>query len=151
MGLCSKLMMIAGLLLIYLGALNTILSMVTGTCTGGSADQLFGGLLSLLLYAVGWGLIYFSKLRLIWLTVLLPIIPVAWWQLEFVVRLGYGFIFANLGACTILGHGDRTDGPPEGWFDGREMIFIVIWVAANLAFLLGGLTTFFKARMSPQS
>jgi hypothetical protein len=139
-------MAITGFVLIYLGALSTTLALFTGTCTGGAADQLFGGLYSLALYLFGWAFLYFSKLRALWLAILLPVAPIAWWQLDFAIRLGYGFFFANLGACTVLGHGDWTDGTPEGWFDGRESTFFLVWSAVNLAFLLGAVAAFSKAR-----
>ncbi|NGO54774.1 hypothetical protein [Allomesorhizobium camelthorni] len=139
-------MTIVGVVLLYLGVLNAALSLGSGTCTGGSADELVGGLYSLALYLLGWLLIYFSNRKTISFLVFVPLIPVAWWQLHFVMTLGYGFFLANLGACTVLGHGDFTNGAAEGWFDGRETFFFFIWLAANLAFLLGAVASYFMPR-----
>jgi signal transduction histidine kinase len=119
------------LALFYLAAGNSVLALTVGTCTQGDAGRLWGGLLSLLLYAIGAPFLRHTSKPGLALALLIPIAPVLIWQAMFAVNLTVGFWFLGRSAC------DALDGMTGQSADGSEPIFTAIWLAVAATSLAG--------------
>lgn len=114
----------------YLGALNTVLARVAGTCTQGDADRLLGVMVSAVLYLFALGAMKMSgsERRIIWF--ILPVIPVLLWQAVFALRLSYEVLWLDASACTVL------EGVPYP-MSGHEPFVAVAWPAMAIIVLIG--------------
>lgn len=112
----------AALVLYYLATANAVLALTVGTCTQGEAGRLWGGMLSLLLYALGALLLRQTSKPAIALALLIPLSPILIWQANFAIKLTIGFWFLNRSAC------DALDGTFGQLMDGGEPIYTAIWL-----------------------
>jgi hypothetical protein len=124
--------------LLYLAALNTALALASGTCTGGNADSLFGGIYSLLLNSFGLTLLYFGKPKLSFFAIVIPLLPIFWWQLSFTFRLTSGYLVYGMSACEA-----KTG--LEYNLDGHEVFFVWLWVIVDIALFLGLTLAFWRS------
>jgi hypothetical protein len=115
-----------GGLLLLLGALNAYLAWTFTTCTQGAADSLYGWIITLPLYVLGWAVIPkrgSSPLAIV--AVASPAIlvtgVVAAWTLA---------LMMGASACKLI-----TGLPFEA--DGREGTFAIAWGGTCLAFWAG--------------
>jgi hypothetical protein len=128
-----------GVGLIYLGSVNAVFATGAGTCTGGSADELTGGIITLFFYLVALALFSLREVRRNTLMYLLPLSPLLLYQTYFSVHLAYGYFVQGVSACAIL----QNDGEYE--FDGREIFFANLWLLVSLV-LLSALVVAFSRR-----
>jgi hypothetical protein len=122
---------IAGVVLIYLGAANGIFAIHLETCTMGAADSLSGGVITLVLYAVGALLLVLSRPPRFAYLALLPAVLLIWPQVSFSVELARGVWLEGLAACAVV------QGVEKFEFDGREAFFASLWLAVSGSILIG--------------
>jgi len=115
-----------GVLLYYLAAGNLALSLTAGTCTQGDADRLWGGLLSLLLFAAALVFILRATHPIPAAMALLPLLPLLGWATLFTVRFLAGYWWWNATACDVL------EGTHGHFADGREHIFALLWAVLTI-------------------
>jgi len=112
----------AGVVLYYLAPGNLALSLIVGTCTQGDAGRLWGGLLSLLLFAAALVFVWCSTHPILVAIALLPLLPLLSWVTLFTVRSLVGYWWRNATACDVL----ETTG---GYFaDGNEASLTLLWL-----------------------
>lgn len=128
-----------GFAFLYLAALNGILPFNLGTCTQGSADGLLGGIISLALYLLGALCLVIARPVRWTYVAIVPPLPLFAWQLQFTVRLTYGYLFQAQSACQVM-----HDLPYE--FDGREPFFIGLWWAMCLVAMVGVAIAAYRGR-----
>lgn len=122
-----------GIILLTLGALNAAVALTVGTCTQGSADSLYGGVITLILYVAGAGsLIGWPPSRWTFLSIL-PAAAIALWHSVFAIRFAWGYFANNMSACYAMKGGFTSDEAGE-WMDGGEPMLIVLWVAVSVVF-----------------
>jgi hypothetical protein len=114
-----------GALLLYLGALNAFLAWNVETCTGGAADSLDGGLITLPLYVLGWATLPKRQSKVILAVAAIPGLVMAF------ATVWTAGLFTGISACKLI-----TDLPFE--MDGREMWFATLWGIVCVVFW-GGL------------
>ncbi|HEY8358422.1 MAG TPA: hypothetical protein VIL30_13275 [Ramlibacter sp.] len=122
--------------LVFIGAINTVLAWMGGTCAQGGADALLGGIFSLGAYVIGFTALHFSRPRNYWILNLL--VPFAIAQTLFALRLAYGHFIEQVSACYVLTGIDEMD--------GREAAFSFLWLALAAVFLLGMALCFMQLR-----
>ena len=115
-----------GVLLYYLAAGNLALSLTAGTCTQGDADRLWGGLLSLLLFAAALVFILRATHPIPAAMALLPLLPLLGWATLFTVRFLAGYWWWNATACDVL------EGTHGHFADGREHILTLLWAVLTI-------------------
>jgi len=128
---------ITSVLAFYLGALNTLLARVAGTCTQGEADRLWGVVISIPFYLVAvLGLFQTKYLRAATIACS-PVFLFTLWQAAFAVRLLFDILVYDASACEVL------EGMPYP-NSGAEIAFAVLWplvgfgtlVALTLVYIL---------------
>lgn len=123
-------------LLLSLGALNAILCIKIETCTGGVADSLIGGVFTLILYAAGIAaLVLLRPPRSAYLA-LLPATVIAIWHSVFAVRFFGGYWLHDVSACYAIVGGFAPENAGQ-WMDGREPLFICLWLVLSALFWAG--------------
>jgi hypothetical protein len=128
------------LIIYYLAAGNLALSLTAGTCTQGDAGRLWGGLLSLLLFAAAFISIRRAKHPVPVAIALLPVLPLLGWATLFTVRFLVGFWWWNATACDAL---EATHGYPA---DGREHMLTLLWAALTIVAWSGILAVSLRLR-----
>jgi len=120
-----------GLILFYLGAFNGVFAENGGTCTQGGADHLLGIVISIVLYVPAFALLAKGRSsRDTFVVMALGLLAIAW-QIWFAIRLAAGVFLWKLSACAVI-EGDA------GWeFDGREVLFAILWLAMSLEVIVG--------------
>lgn len=141
--------MIAVLLLTF-GALNAAVALSAGTCTQGSADGLYGGFLTLLLYLGGIAAILVRPPRAAALAALVPAAAIALWHSLFAVRFAWNYWNHDMSAChALLGRF-----PPEEageWMDGGEPLLTILWLLLGLLFWAAFLLVLRNGRSGPSA
>lgn len=124
-------------LLLTLGALSAVIGIGGATCTGGVADSLAaGGIVTSILYAAGFAaLVLMQPPRASYLA-LLPATIVAIWHTAFAIRFAWGFWLHDMSACYAM-VGGFTPANAGQWMDGREPIFICLWLLLSLMYWIG--------------
>ena len=116
----------------YLGAGNTILARVAGTCTQGDADRLYGVVLSIALYGIALLGLWLSRSARPIVLFSLPVLPILIWQLWFSFRLSFEILAQGRSACSVL------EGAVPPYPDsGSELFFAMSWPLMSLGALLG--------------
>ena len=119
-----------GALLLLLGSGNAVLAMTVETCTGGEADSLNGGIVTLALYALGFGALARGRSKgAIGVAAALPALA-AIWHSVFAGRFLFGYLSTGMTSCQAM------LGLPYG-ADGREIFHLGLWLATSLIFWLG--------------
>ena len=126
-----------GIVLITLGALNAFLALNLGTCTQGSADELYGGgWLTLFLYIVGAALFVAKPPRRWFHLAIIPSVAIAVWHSIFAVHFALGYWMEGMSACYALKGGFTSQDAGE-WMDGREPLLTVLWLLVSSVFWVG--------------
>ena len=114
-----------GIALLYFGALNAFLSRYAGTCTQNAADHLAGLWLVLISYLLALAFLWRIRQEGGSLLLMAPLVPILLWHATEGVRFAWGVIVEGQSACSLL------VSPPFG-MDGRETLFVVLWLLAGL-------------------
>lgn len=122
---------------LWLGALNAFLSWTGETCTGGAADSLYGWIITLPLYVLGWAVMPKRGGNPVTIVSIaaLPAVVMAF------VAIWTASLFFGESACNLI-----TGLPFE--MDGRESAFAVAWSASSLAFWIGLAFALYRASSS---
>jgi hypothetical protein len=115
-----------GVILYYLAGGNLWLALHAGTCTQGDASRLWGGLYSLLLFAVALIFVWRATHPILVGIALLPLLPLLGWATLFTVRFLVGYWWWNATACDVL------QGPDGYYADGREPYFTLLWAVLTM-------------------
>ena len=124
--------MLAVLLLTF-GAINAALALSVETCTQGSADSLYGGFLTLLLYLAGIAAIAVRPPRPAAIAAIVPAAAIALWHSLFAGRFAWNYWVHDMSACHAL----LGEFPPEEageWMDGGEPMLTALWLLLGLLF-----------------
>jgi len=123
-----------GGVLLWLGALNAVASWTMTTCTQGAADSLYGWIITLPFFVLGWAII--PKQGVNPATILgvaaFPAIMAAF------VTIWTGLLVAGGSACALI-----TGLPFEK--DGRETAFAIAWSATSVVFWIGMAFALYRA------
>ncbi len=132
----------AGGLLIIAGAANAVLALTVDTCTQGSADSLYGYIITLPLYLLGFGLTA-AKPQAGHLALPVLLSPLAIWHTAFAARFAYGHVRAGIGQCDAFEgrFAEAYTGPTGG-----ELELIGGWLAVSLIFWGGTLAMWLRSR-----
>ena len=140
----TTLVAVLGLALVYLGAFNTVLALNVETCTNDAADSLLGGIYSIALYSMGFGILYLVRPHKLAFLALIPVAIVAWEQFCFTGRLATGYLLKGMSACEAMFGGQYG-------LDGREASFAIMWIALNIVFGIGIAASFYRVARHPES
>ncbi len=116
------------ILTFYLGALNTILARVAGTCTQGDASRLWGVIFSTLFYLLASYALFRTRLFRTSVIACLPVLPKNDWQAWFSIRLLIEVLVFQSAARSVL------EGMPFPE-DGNETAFATLWPTMSLGVL----------------
>jgi hypothetical protein len=121
-----------GVLCFYAAVANAVFASAAETCTQDSADSLYGGFLSAILYLASLTIFLTRPLpRAGWIA-LVPALLALGNQVYFSLRLFIGYYAFAASACDVI------TGDPSHGFDGREPFFATWWFGMS-AFVGGGL------------
>jgi hypothetical protein len=121
-----------GVALLTLGAVNGYFATVAETCTMGVADSLFAGFLNLPLYLAGFGLIIAWPLRRwAWLA-MLPALPGFAYHFYWTALFAWHYLVQHGAVCDLV-----TGQMGEWDFDGREPIYLALWIVLSLIIITG--------------
>ncbi len=120
---------IVSVLTFYLGALNTLLARVAGTCTQGEADRLWGMVISIPFYTVAVLGLFKTKYLKTTTIACGPVFLFALWQAAFAVRLALDILLYDASACEVL------EGMPYSK-SGDEIVFAVLWPLVTFGTLI---------------
>jgi hypothetical protein len=124
--------LVVGTLLLMTGAATGMLAWSVETCTGDSADSLWIGAIALIINIIAWALLgrrVPSKLVLI--VAVLPALAALSYTAS-TIQLAAGYFGEGLSACDVMKSGE------EFGSDGREPLFIILWLLVCTSFW-GGL------------
>jgi hypothetical protein len=124
--------MLAVLLLTF-GAINGAVALSVETCTQGSADSLYGGFLTLLLYLAGNAAVLVRPPPLIALAALVPAAAMALWHSLFALRFAWNYWFQDMSACHAM-LGEFLPEQAGEWMDGGEPMLTVLWLMLGVLF-----------------
>lgn len=115
----------------YAGSFNAVFARSVGTCTQGSADELFiGPYYSIVLYAIALIAMKLSRQERSVLIGIAPVILVVLWQMLFALQMSYQLLWVGISACEL-----KISLPYR--LDGRETAIAISWLAMALTVLLG--------------
>ncbi len=133
---------VAGVILLTAGAAQSSLALNLENCTQNAADSLIFGYVSLFLYLLGATALWISPLpRLVYLW-LAPAAFLAVGHTVFAVEFAIGYLTNSLSACSAIHGADMPYG-----LDGRELHFIILWLALSAVFWIGP-ASIFKTRVA---
>jgi hypothetical protein len=138
-------MAIVAIVLISLGALNSVLAVNAGTCTQGDAGNLFGGLITLVLYMAGGLIMAFKPLQWRQISAFLPAAAIALWHSVFALRFAWGYFVDKISACDAM-LGDFLPQSMVYEKDGREVALAILWLGLSAIFWLVMLLAWLQAR-----
>jgi hypothetical protein len=124
--------LVIGTLLLLIGAATGMLAWSIITCAGDSVDSLWTGAIALVANLIAWALLG-SRMpsKLVLVVAALPALAALSYTAS-TIQLAVGYFGEGLSACDVL-----KDGAEFG-HDGREPIFITLWLLVCLSFW-GGL------------
>lgn len=120
---------IVSVLTFYLGALNTLLARVAGTCTQGEADRLWGVMISIPFYIVAVLGLFKTKYLKTTTIACSPVFLFALWQAAFAFRLALDILLYDASACEVL------EGIPYPK-SGDEIVFAILWPLVTFGTLI---------------
>jgi hypothetical protein len=124
--------LVIGTLLLMIGTANGMLAWSVETCTGASADSLWRGIITLLANVVAWALLARRMpSRPVLFVAALPALAALSYSIS-TIQLAVGYFAHGLSACSVLKAGQEFP------TDGREPLFIILWLLVCLSFW-GGL------------
>lgn len=139
-----------GIILLTFGALNAVLALSVGTCTQGSADGLYGGFLTVILY-VGGLLALTARPPSRWANLcLIPAAGIAIWHSFFAAHFMWGYWAHGMSACYAIKGGFTPDEAGE-WMDGGEPLLTLLWATASVTFWAATATGFRLSAQAPTS
>ncbi|MHA7970806.1 hypothetical protein [Rhizobium sp. CAU 1783] len=112
---------VIAVLTMYSAALNTLLAGLSGTCTGGAAHELWGVVLSIVLYLISLVSLFLSRNFRLAFLLCGPALPVLLWQTFFAVKLSFSIFAFGATACDV------RMGPPSWPASGDELSFAILW------------------------
>ena len=123
--------LVIGTILVLVGAATGVLAWTVETCTGGSADSLWTGAVTLLANLLGWLLLGRRvPSKLVLFVAVLPAIAALSYSLS-TAQLTIGYLSEGQSACALITK-DETFSP-----DGREPLFIILWLLVCASFWAG--------------
>ena len=123
--------LVVGTILLFIGAATGAMAWALETCSGGNADSLWTGGVTLIANVFAWMLLG-SRVpsKLVLFVAVLPAIAALSYSYS-TAQLTIGFLTDGQGACEYI-MGDEEMGR-----DGRELWFIMLWLLASLSFWAG--------------
>jgi hypothetical protein len=124
--------LVFGTLLLMLGAATGLLAWSVETCSGASAGSLWTGAITLLANLVAWAFLArrMPSKPVLFVSVL-PALAALSYSVS-TIQLVIGHVVHGLSACSVIKAGQNF--PP----DGREPLFIILWLLVCVSFW-GGL------------
>jgi hypothetical protein len=126
----SVLWTIAGTILLFAGALNATLALTAETCTGGAADSLSGGIITIVFYTAGFFVLARTRSRPTVIAVAVLPMLAAIGHSVFALHFLAGYVNSGMTSCQAM------TGDPYG-ADGREAFHIALWCATGVVFWAG--------------
>jgi len=126
-------MAIVAIVLLSLGGLNAVFAIEAGTCTQGDAGNLYGGLITVVLYMAGGLILAFNPIQWRQAIALLPAAAIALWHSVFALRFALGYLADKISACDAL-VGDFTAQSRGYEMDGSEAALAVLWLGLSSIF-----------------
>lgn len=124
--------LVVGTLVLFIGAATGLLAWAVETCAGNAADSLWMGAFALAANAIAWMLLGRRvPSKTVLFVAVLPALAALSYSLS-TFRLAKGYVFEGLSACAAIRPG------LEFGFDGREPLFVGLWLLVVLSFW-GGL------------
>lgn len=130
-----------GVALYYLASGNILLALAAGTCTQGDAGRLWGGLISLILYALGCLFLQQTSQARVALIFLSMTAPVLIWEAVFSGHFLLAFWWQGRSACDVL------EGTFNQSLDGDEAPLTILWAFLTAMASYGPIILFRLARM----
>jgi hypothetical protein len=134
---------VAGVIFFTVGAVNSWMAMNIETCTQGSADSLIGGYITLIFYIAGAISLWGAPLPKMTYISLVPAALLAISHSLFAIKFAWGFLNYDMSACFAMNGGFELSEAGE-WMDGREIQFILLWLALSAIFWIGLASIFSK-------
>ena len=123
--------LVIGTILLFIGAAVGFFAWAVETCTGGSADSLWTGLIALACNSIAWLLLGRRvPSKLVLFVAVLPALAAMSYTWS-TVQLTLGFVANGQGACALI------TGDEGSSMDGRELLFIVLWWLVSASFWVG--------------
>ena len=123
--------LVIGALLLMIGAATGVLAWSIETCTGDSADSLWTGTLTLAANLAAWALLGRRvPSKLVLFVAALPVLAALSYSIS-TIQLAAGHLGNGLSACAVIKPGQEF-GP-----DGREPLFIILWLLVCASFWIG--------------
>ena len=124
--------LVIGTLILFIGAATGLLAWAVETCAGNSAGSLWMGAIALGANVLAWTLLGRRvPSKPVLFVAVLPALAALSYSLS-TLRLAKGYLFEGLSACAAMKPGQ------EFGFDGREPLFVALWLLVVLSFW-GGL------------
>ena len=123
--------LVVGTILLFIGAATGAMAWALETCTGGAADSLWTGGITLAVNIIAWMLLG-SRVpsKLVLFVAVLPAIAALSYSYS-TAQMTLGFLTEGQSACEYL------TGDGEVGRDGNELWFIILWLLASLSFWVG--------------
>lgn len=123
--------LVIGTILLLIGAATGALAWALETCTNANADSLWTGAVALAANLAAWALLGRRvPSKLVLFVAVLPAIAAVSYTVS-TVQLTVGFVTEGRGACALI-TADESYG-----LDGRERLFILLWLLVSASFWAG--------------
>ena len=123
--------LVIGTLILFIGAASGLLAWSVETCARDSAGSLWMGAIALAANAAAWMLLGRRvPSKPVLFVAALPALAALSYSLS-TFRLAKGYVFEGLSACAAMKPGQ------EFGFDGREPLFVALWLMVTLSFWAG--------------
>lgn len=123
--------LVIGTLVLFIGAASGLLAWSVETCAGDSAESLWMGAIALAANAAAWTLLARRvPSKPVLFVAALPALAALSYSLS-TFRLAKGYVFEGLSACAAMKPGQ------DFGFDGREPLFVALWLLVVLSFWAG--------------
>jgi hypothetical protein len=118
----------AGTLFLLIAAATGVMAWTIETCTGGAADSLWTGAITLVLNIAAWMLLRSGAApKLVLFVAALPMLAAVSYSLS-TLQLTSGYVAHGRSACALITADDHFDP------DGREPLFILLWLFVCASF-----------------
>lgn len=123
--------LVIGTIVLLVGAATGVFAWSIETCEGGTADSLWTGAVALAANLLGWLLLGRRvPSRLVLFVAVLPALAALSYTVS-TIDLASGYVVHGRGACTLIT-------AEEGYRpDGREPLFIFLWLLVSASFWAG--------------
>ena len=123
--------LVVGTIFLFVGAATGVLAWALETCVGGKADSMWNGAVTLALNVLGWLLLGRRvPSKIVLFVAALPALAALIYTWS-ALQLSFGYLANGTSACAFIMADDTRA------YDGRELLFIFLWLAASVSFWLG--------------